>query len=329
MEQRVETYRQRAIWVALIIIALMFAFVCWDYLVSVYLPLHPDRLREITFNDGDREFDWSVSCGFAGVTRSCGVTETFAAVAYLIVPGAMACLAFGSFLYMILLSIFTFTTTPKGTYRILPDFGSKDRRRGFEHLEPLFENMTLGIGLSLFTIYMMSVQNIYLRTADSPNIFEYFQRLVLHNIDAFDSDGVWAGIKTFVGGGIGGGTDGGIESTIGLMLSALVSFIALILFYWSLRASAQAARNLGCSIIEDQESGAPASEKPALTAKLGLIKNMQVWPLRWASLTLLLVTAIILTAGTFFPSLVTLVAVAIVYLFIKSLIARYLPRKDA
>jgi len=148
-----------------------------------------DAISHTVLSDPEREADWSVAAPICAYTSESSdqceqlagrnaINETFAAVAYLYLPFSGAIVAIGFMVGFGLFSRFVFAADLRAAgIMVIPDVNSKDTRRGFEVLEPMFLFAVIGCFVLFAMGYLVTLQNVYLRRPEA-NIFLFVRPFI-------------------------------------------------------------------------------------------------------------------------------------------------------
>ena len=164
-------------WRILFIIVFVFGalFIAFDGWKVVSDPiLNPAVLRGIRLDDPAYEFDWSISCLFEGSRTTCGPLMAFATLGYALVPGLSTVSAF--IVVMVALRFMAFIASAgnrRHAWLVFVDISdSKHSRFGWTTFEGFFSNLLYFAIVVLFGLWLMVVQNSYLRDPNSESVVQ-------------------------------------------------------------------------------------------------------------------------------------------------------------
>lgn len=244
---------------ALVLLVLFSAYAAWEF--SVVIGNHyysgdpfPDGVR---IDDPFLERDWSIAAllpAASGTSPAHWPNYGFAFAAYVFLVGLGTSLVFGVFIFFLSIAtaIYRMSGRAEGL-RLIPDIRDPRGRRGFdprcgfEIFVPLFRHARAILLLSFVTLFLVNLQNTYIRSA-SPHILEY----------ALPS-------TSFANGVLAEFTDGStLRSTISNLNGALSYGVAGLLFAsivfglsLTLRLGAQQAHGRLLRRVEDEDTPLP------------------------------------------------------------------------
>ena len=139
--------------------------------------LSPEFVKEavagLEINHSEYEFDWSIAALYPSMNVSASVNYAFSLTAYLFVPVLGAGFMLGCFWWFVSVSsFFSFSKLAANSYVVVPDVKSRDKRRGFEVFEPIFDHLLRAGLVTTIMALAMHFQNVYLRTPGHENIIE-------------------------------------------------------------------------------------------------------------------------------------------------------------
>jgi hypothetical protein len=161
----------------MIVFLMVVVFAYWDYWTTVASPILAGVPQSALHLDSPTyEYDWSVSCLFAGndVVGGCGANLTFDALAYLLSPALGAGLVFAAMIDAALFIAFASGFTMGEDWRLTayPD-DADDALCGFKVFEPFFSALLAAALVILPSLILVIVQNNYLRDATSADVFAF------------------------------------------------------------------------------------------------------------------------------------------------------------
>lgn len=261
--------------------------------------LYPDVLRAVKMDHPQYEFDWSVCSVIDGCTLNRWVNLAFSLIVYIFMA------FFGTSLGFIAMiggavSIFYASGLMPGrdsTWRLaaVPD-DPEDERLGFEVFAPIF-SWLVGAALAISSgIYLMIVQNAYLRQAsdyNDKNVLAFvFKDITSAPTVENNQTGLWESILAWATKMVSFVSNTNIE--FGLLAYMMVVSICVMTSTLVLRLVARDARKF--SSVHVGRLKAELDNVAGLKAELTVsedeirrrLRSMQFWPLRWISLDILL-----------------------------------------
>jgi hypothetical protein len=311
-----------SIWCGLVIFIFVFVAMAFDYYdVSAkhLLAKEPctdvNDLTKYPLSDPYLERDWSIAACLNttdGSNPGRVVNAIYTGIAYFIYPTILTAFVIWSFVFVFFIgAFFRERALSEQKLLLIPDLTTKDSRRGFESLEPLYTNFCLLSLVSILILYSMILQNVFLRLEDVDNIWDLIKSGYAHALGAAAILQGGEDILTVLSEEVGfyfAANDFNVQAFIGVIL---MGCLILLLYAGCIRMLLTAARQSGEQLRQAIQTGKFDTE-----AELGLssddaikrLDEMDVWPVRWISLrTLLFVVAV---------SAVSLVAVNVgLYLF--------------
>ncbi len=295
--------RRRTVMLAIsvaVVALLVTAFVPFEYniVVGEYYG-QPNEVAAFGLRHPEREADWSIAApicrhveAVAGacerVSENYDLNGMFAAAvyAYLVYFGCVAAvgfmLAFGIYVR------FFFSAELRDTgLQIVPDPGSDDKRRGFEVLEPFFVHAVAGCFVLFAMGYLVNLQNVYLRTADT-DIFALIAPF-LTEVDALSLSGILTAMQKAISEQLLVVNGNSVAVTV---LGLLFFLIMVSAAAAALGITARRGRDKITELLEGSDDdrlelsyvlGATTPD-----AALEAMKDIDFWPMRWPRLNAIL-----------------------------------------
>jgi hypothetical protein len=279
--------------------ALAAIFVPFEYasVVGEFYP-EPQHVGEFSLKDVEREADWSIAgpiCRFTeNTTGPCErPTEMYdfngmfagGAYAYLVFFGVIAAVGF-MLSFGIYVRFFFSTDLTVAGYVIIPDVTSEDERRGFEALEPFFLHAVAGCFVLFAMGYLVTLQNVYLRT-DYANVLSLIVPYLV-DVKSLSPDAVISAIK-----------DALTKQLIVLngnsvAVSVLGFLFILVMISAAASALGRTARLGQIRVLDTLDS--PGEAKQRLLAQLGVsedaaraaLETVRRWPMKWPTLNVMI-----------------------------------------
>jgi len=265
----------------LVVFVCVFAFMMSDWWKTVGWPLiHPSEVRNL-ISDPSMEYDWSVSSLFRETRINGGVLFGFGLIGYIVLAGIMPAFAFAVVLSALHFVVFvTGGASRKAKFVIaaMPSTEEDDKLCGFSSFYDLFNNLLLTSVAIQFSLWLMSVQNAYLRDVDPAhgNIFAFLLGDVdkavelVHGHLTFEEFEAWIGHANSA-------FYPNMQIVLSIMIIPFIIVTAVGMCCYLLRDHAHKARKLSRKHIATlaTETG---RQRKAVTAAL---EHMKVWPVAW------------------------------------------------
>ncbi len=295
----------------------------FDVVFSFYA--NPGQLNNFVLKSPQLEVDWSIAAPLCRqLTPGCPVGDlhynanlAFAAAAYVYLTWFGAIAAVGFMLSVLIFAIsFVSPDFRSRKLMLVPDVTSKDERRGFEVLESFFTYAIAGCFMLFAMGYLVTLQNVYLRT-EYPSILQLVFPFLEPGAE-LGVDGAIHGIANAITGQIGVINGNIVAVTILGLLFFLIMLSALAI---TLRQTARRGQGVFTDALASQKKETKAAMAAYLArkgsspraAKEALTKFV-FWPVRWlkvnrlftwlaaATLSLLVVTvgAYLISVGIYF-----------------------------
>jgi hypothetical protein len=299
-------------------------FIVLDAWVAVIEPqLRPDKLSQTSISDGLVEFDWSVSCLFEGRPDCSDTLRIFVMAAYVMVPGFATVFAFCvAVMAMRFMAFVAGSGGRRKEWLIVADLDrSKERHStlmGWQVFEPFFSCLLYWAIAVLAGLWLMVVQNAYLRDATSTNIGNFLiedsgEILANLNIDTFSKRVAQDGITKVVGDGwswlVGDSTmqfAGNMQATAGITVFGFVCALTVFGSWLLLRSTARRSRDV---TLEHLAVISTSQELDRKQVKQWL-RKMRFWPVGWIGQAPLF-GLVLLMLGSLFSYRLIMVPIAI------------------
>jgi hypothetical protein len=284
----------------LIVVAILSGgFIMWDGIKVVTAPIwNPSLLSNIQLGHTDYEYDWSIATLFNNPKLALGETGTsriaqtfFDILAYMIVPGLSTVFAF--VVAVISLRFMAFVGNRGATRRgwiIVLDASQKENKLfGWNEFEQFFSCLLYWSLAVLFGLWLMVVQNAYLRADDSPNIVSF----LFSDSNSIVGSGWQEFLEKLA-------REDGVDKTFGeftawlfadpssvffantqwaaaILVYGFVCSFAVFGSWWMLRVTARKSRQ---TALEHIDKVAPAAGLTAQEFK-ERVRKMKIWPIGW------------------------------------------------
>lgn len=285
--------RSRAVF--LIVFAVVMIFMLSDWWDVVGGPiLHPETVRA-PLSDPAMEYDWSVASLYPGQEVNRWGLLIFGLVGYVVLAGFVPAFFVGVLLSAVYFVTFLINIDRGGHgYRLaaIPEREFADPYFGFKSFEFFFNNLLIACMLIMLALWVMLVQNIYLRDPTSPDIAQFllhdvaFARKILGFKAAAGEASQWAlgpALRTLEN----------LQVALSVLLAPVVFLTALFLCWMLLRKTALKARSLSRQHLA--QIAAEIGETPETT--LPKLREMRIWPVGWISLVQLAAVMLVLAAS--------------------------------
>ena len=310
---------------ATLVVVIVMALVVWDFVtvVAQWDVASDAELRSLAagvdLHHGDYEFDWSVAAAFAKPPVAGWADLLFAGIAYLVVAAFGAAFLYAAFFYFLAFgNFFSRSNLKRSGLLLVPNPRDEDPRCGFGTLAQFFEPFVLCAAATALIALAMYLQNLYLRAPGQEDIvsmvFQPVEQIIGKLVDspeaglgALADTGVFTSIATLTG----------IDfSEVRLPLQVVGSAVGMLLLviivlgyvWYFLRESAVSGRD---RLLEHGEQ--PVAGTTYSADELARIHKIQVWPVGWISVNLLLACIGVVIASMWWPGLVALILAMLVY----------------
>jgi hypothetical protein len=292
-------WRRHARTVALLSALAVLVAICyslWEYYDIVGRHYLAGRFPTgLHLKDAYQERDWSVA-SLLGTPDANRISRTanalFALFVYLVYSGLAAGFGFSIFIYLLGVSSFVYALAQRGDgIRMVPDLrgtdAAYDRRAGLQLFEPLIQNALFVALLCFLMLFLIHLQNIYLR-APQPDIIAF----------AFPAGSGQGGAVQWLEALAGTITSRvGLENLNSAMAYGFGSFlfiVVLVVLAMTLRAAAQKSRAFMAEYIADENASLPSWLQQAGREKCrARLAAMSMWPARWPRVNQLALAAVL------------------------------------
>jgi len=299
-------------------------FITLDAWISAIQPqLNPGVLNQRDISDGLVEFDWSISCLFEGQPDCSDALRAFIIGAYAMVPAFATVFAFCvSVMAMRFMAFMAGTGGRRKEWLIVVDLDrSRERHNalmGWQVFEPFFSCLLYWAVAVLAGLWLMVVQNAYLRDPLSTNIGNFLledSSVILDNmnIDAISKMVATHGITKVLGDAwawLAGDSTmkfaGNLQATAGITVFGFVCALTVFGSWLLLRATARRSKQ---ATLENLSvlSASPDTDRKQVRQWL---RKMKFWPVGWIGQAPLF-GLVLLMLGSLFSYRLILVPVAI------------------
>lgn len=274
------------------------------------------------------EVDWGLAAAIPAQSLQDAQVPQFAHFAWLNAAFDLLCFSMEGVLIASVWSFFVMMTDlpsllmpeDDASYIIVPQLTESDKRRGFELFEELLSNVLMA-GLTVFVMLFLSrLQKLYMRA--DPEAMQT-------SIGRFVRDDAIRGLTEGIKGIFGQSTDSNsvsrllqvdssthLHTAVGDLLVLVGMFLLLVfvflLILWTIRTAAQRAQTTAENRLPQLAGALRIDAAAAETA----VQEMQTWPLRYPSVSVLIGLIFFASASLVFYHLgiITIVAVGAAYL---------------
>lgn len=268
-------------------------FLAWDSWSSVNAPIvHPETLAGVTLADPVSEFDWSIACLLNGTKVNCAAQQTFDIIAYILVPGLSTLIAFS--VAIVALRFMAFVANaggPQNLWFVSVDASeTDDDLLGWRVFEPFFSCLLYWALAVLFGLWLMVVQNTYLRDPTSSTIVEFLLNDSSVIVSLGNPDAI--GKAVFNAGGFDKAVGAALtwlvadpsqkffanpQEAIAIMLYAFVCAIAVVGAWWLLRVTALKSQ------LTTRQNLAYFAKAQGVKQRVlhERLQKMKAWPVAW------------------------------------------------
>ena len=287
---------RRGMGVGLVLLVAFCSYALWEFqtVIGAHFDTGQPFPSIIPMDHPFQERDWSVAAllpTIDGILPDRTANYVFALLVYVWLVGFGSTLVLTIFITFVLVAaaIYRLSSRTDGL-RIVPDLRDPpgrrryDHRCGFEVFERLFRYSMMVVLLSFVALYLVNLQNTYIRQPDA-HILDYLVP------DTSFPNGVMAGLVG--GGGVRSALanlNGALSTAVGGLLFAMIVFGLAI----TLRIGARQAHLLMTERIEDEEEPLPVFlEETDRADALERLDNMRFWPVRWLGINRILVAIVL------------------------------------
>lgn len=263
----------------IVVFICVFAFMMSDWWKTVGWPLlHPNQVHNL-ISDPSMEYDWSVASLYADVNTH--ALFAFGLVGYIVLAGIMPAFAFAVILSALHFVVFiTNSTKPDPDFFIaaMPDHETHDKLCGFSSFYELFNNLLLTSVSIQFGLWLMTVQNAYLRDVDPRhgNIIAFLLGDVdtalnlIHGHMNLEEFYEWIGRAN-------ASFSPNIQIVLSLLIVPFIIVTAVGLCCYLLRDHADKARKFTHKHLTELVTESGRTKRSLKTA----LEDMELWPVAW------------------------------------------------
>ncbi|MCG7625954.1 hypothetical protein [Epibacterium sp. Ofav1-8] len=261
----------------------------------------PDKFR---LSHSSYEFDWSIAALFDATDVNADANTWFSLYVYLLIPSFGAGLILSVFIWFFsVAAFFSPNRLNKAGFIIVPSRKSSDPRSGFEAFEEVFDHLVWsGIFTALLAL-TMHLQNVFLRSPKHENIFQMVFGDAIESFNEAVSKGSIDKVLEIlesIGSVLPTNTIGTNIQIFGSAIAMFLLVIIVLAVVWiMLRATGRKGR---AHLLNQGDLTEAEREK---------IEGMDVWPLGWVSLNLLLILIFVIFMAMYFVNLLALLVVAL------------------
>jgi hypothetical protein len=262
--------------------------------------------------DAYQERDWSVAALLGG-SESQGISKAanalFALVVYVLYAGLPSGFVFSIYIYLVGIAIFIYSLAHREQgLRLVPDLrgsdAAYDRRAGLQVFEPLVQNALFVTLLSFLLLFLIHLQNVYLRVPVS-SVFEF----AVPNLGAGQG---WMGILESIAGTITARAGlANLNSALAYGFGSFLFVMVLAILAVTLRLAAQQSRSRLSELLGDEDTKLPEWLAPLEREKcLARLDAMSMWPARWPRINQLAAATVVAALGLVFYKLGLFIVIA-------------------
>ncbi len=273
------------------------AYSLWEY----YYVVGQHYLRggfptELRLADAYQERDWSVAA-LLGTSESGGISRianaVFALFVYFLYAGLTSGFVFSIYAYLVGVAIFVYALAYREQgLRLVPDLSggeaAYDRRAGLQVFEPLVQNALFVTLLSFLMLFLIHLQNVYLRVP-VPSVFEF----AFPNLG--DGGKGWMGFLESLAGAVTARAGlANLNSALAYGFGSFLFLIVLALLAATLRLAAQRSRQRLFDALAGENAALPPWLSPLGREKcLARLEAMSMWPARWPRVNQLALASVV------------------------------------
>jgi serine/threonine protein kinase len=261
--------------------------------------------------DAYQERDWSVAA-LLGTSESQGISRTanglFSLVVYVLYAGLPSGFVFSIYIYLVGIAVFVYSLAHREQgLHLVPDLrGSEtayDRRAGLQVFEPLVQNALFVTLLSFLLLFLIHLQNVYLRVPVS-SIFDF----------AFPNLGGagWIGALESIAGALTARAGlANLNSALAYGFGSFLFVMVLAILAVTLRLAAQQSRTRLAELLGDDDAKLPEWLAPLGRERcLARLDTMSMWPARWPRINQLAAATVVAALCLVFYKLGLIVVIA-------------------
>jgi len=261
---------------------------------------------DVSFADAYQERDWSVAA-LLGTPEAERISRTangiFALLVYFIYVGLTSGFVYSVYVYLLGVASFVYALAYRGDgLRIVPDLRGPDagfdRRAGLQLFEPLLQNALIVTLLSFLLLFLIHLQNVYLRVP-APSIFAF----ALPDLGG-GTGGLLGFVEALAGAVTAKGGLANLNSALAYGFGSFLFLIVLAMLAMTLRLAAQKSRARMAEILGDESRPLPAWLETIGREKcLARLETMSLWPARWPRLNQLALASVVAALSLVFYKL--------------------------
>jgi serine/threonine protein kinase len=277
--------------------AVAVAYSLWEY----YYVVGQHYLRggfppDVRLTDAYQERDWSVAA-LLGAAESPGISRianaAFALFVYVLYAGLTSGFVFSIYAYLIGIAVFVYALAYREQgLRLVPDVSggeaAYDRRAGLQVFEPLVQNALFVTLLSFLMLFLIHLQNVYLRVP-VPSVFEFAFP------NAGDGGKGWVGFLESLAGAVTARAGlANLNSALAYGFGSFLFLLVLAMLAATLRLAAQRSRQRLFDALSSDDAPLPPWLAPLGREKcLARLEAMSMWPARWPRVNQLALASVV------------------------------------
>ena len=269
----------------------------WEY----YYVIGQHYLRggfppDVSLADAYQERDWSVAA-LLGTPESERISKIanalFALIVYLLYAGLTSGFVFGIYVYLVGIAVFVYALAHREQgLRLVPDLSggdaAYDRRAGLQVFEPLVQNALFVTLLSFLMLFLIHLQNVYLRVP-VPSVFDF----AFPNLGGGEKG--WVGFFESLAGAVTARAGlANLNSALAYGFGSFLFLLVLAMLAATLRLAAQRSRQRLFDALADENAALPPWLAPLGREKcLARLEAMSMWPARWPRVNQLALASVV------------------------------------
>jgi len=273
------------------------AYSLWEY----YYVVGQHYLRgafptDVRLSDAYQERDWSVAAllGSADAQSISKIANgLFALVVYVLYAGLTSGFVFSIYIYLVGVAIFVYVLAHREQgLRLIPDLrggdSAYDRRAGLQLFEPLVQNSLFVTLLSFLMLFLIHLQNVYLRMPTA-SVFDFaFPSLRVAELG-------WVGALESIAGTVTARAGlANLNSALAYGFGSFLFVVVLAMLAVTLRMAAQKSRARLAELLADEGAKLPDWLAPLGREKcLARLDSMSMWPARWPRINQLALASVV------------------------------------
>ena len=250
---------------------------------------------DIGLADAYQERDWSVAA-LLGTPEAQRIDKTangiFALFVYFVYVGLASGFTYSVYIYLLGVAAFVYALADRGQgLRLIPDLRGTDavydRRAGLQLFEPLIQNALFVTLLTFLLLFLIHLQNVYLRVPQA-SIFAFaFPELG-------GGEGWLAKLEALAGAVTARAGLANLNSALAYGFGSFLFVIVLVILSVTLRLAAQRSRRWLEQYLSDEAAALPSWMAPLGREKcLARLGGMSLWPARWPRVNQLAVASVV------------------------------------